>query len=291
MRTECLRSLAADDPVVVVDGTLGGGGHASAWLQTLPPGSTLVGLDRDPTAIERSRSVVRSNTHRVELRVASYREIGSVVAELGLDRVDRMLLDLGLSSDQLLDRSRGFGFQAGGELDLRFDPSDGIPANEWLQQTGVDEVAASLRNYADQPRAEAVAAALKQSPVRTTEQLVERVASVTGPGGPGKNPATRVVQALRIVVNDELGHLQTALTETIPAVMPPGGVLAVLSFHSIEDRLVKRALTSAGQDRSEPVWTLRPKKPILPRPAEVRDNPRSRSAKLRVAIRSGAAAD
>ena len=301
MRTECLRSLgvasraaASDDrderPQTVVDGTLGGGGHAAAWLPRLPRGSTLIGIDRDPAAITRSRGrlepIADEHGQTLITAAASYAALPTVLDRETIDDVDAILLDLGLSSDQLLDRDRGFGFQAGGAFDLRFDPGDGPPASEWLRSQPVDAVADVLTRFGDQPQPRAVAEALKQAPVDTTEEFVRRVESVVGRGGPNKHAATRASQAIRIAVNDELSHVDRALREVFPSCLRPGGTLAVMTFHSIEDRLVKRALNEATDAAGKPVWTLTPKKPILPRPAEVRENPRSRSAKLRVARRN-----
>ena len=283
MAAECLKALALESARVVVDGTVGGGGHTEKILQRLPdPAARVIGLDRDPAAIARSR--LRLDDDRCQLVVGSYVTLPEAMRSLGIASVDRIFVGLGVSSDQLVDASRGFGFQVGGPLDLRFDPAVGVPASEWLRQTPAAEVARVLRDYADQPRAEAVAAALTQRPLATTEELVERVRAVVGREG-GKHPATQTMQALRIAVNDELEHVDRAMRNVFAAAIEPGGILAVLTFHSVEDRIVKRALTEAVDASGKPVWTLRPKKPILPRPAEVRANPRSRSAKLRVAIR------
>lgn len=288
MKAEVLDALTLDPSVrVVVDGTLGGGGHAAAIRDRLPPEAVFVGCDRDPAAVRRVAAAWGDLDGRTHLVPASYAALPDTLTSLSLPLADRVLLDLGLSSDQLVDRSRGFGFDAGGSLDLRFDPTSGLPASRWLADTPVSEIAKALRTFADEPNADRIAAALSASPPETTEELVELVRPLVS-AAESKHPATRTIQALRIGVNDELGHLQRALTQTLPRAVCDGGIVAILTFHSIEDRIVKQAFRETLDPATgKPIWTPQGKKPILPRPAEVRANPRTRSAKLRIAVRNG----
>ena len=204
--------------------------------------------------------------------------------ELDVDRVDGALLDLGLSSDQLADADRGFGFAAGGPLDLRFDPTAGVPAADWLATAGEAEIAAALADHGEEPAADKIAAEVVRrrgsAPVRTATDLAGLVAEIV-PAKGRTHPATRTFQAVRIAVNDELGHVERTLRDVLPAVLRPGGRAAVLTFHSLEDRLVKAAFRDAA------VWADVPKKPTAGTPSEVRLNPRARSAKLRTATLRG----
>ncbi len=279
---EVLAGLELRPGLVVVDGTFGGGGHAAAILERIGPGGRLIGLDRDPAAI--ARHADRWAGRPVSLRAASYTELPTVLQELGLTRVDRILVDLGLSSDQLADDARGFSFHATGPLDLRFDPHSGMSAADWLMLVGEPELVRVLTEYGEEPAAKKLAAAIlterQKSPIRTAEQLARLVERVLGAAAAReKHPATRVFQALRIAVNEELRHVEQGVNDVFPDCLVPGGVLGVITFHSLEDRLVKEAFR-----RSE-VWENRTAKPIGPTPAEERVNPRSRSAKLRLARR------
>lgn len=213
---------------------------------------------------------------------SSYADLPDVLRDLAIDTVDRVLVDLGLSSDQLADRSRGFGFAAGGPLDLRFDPSQGQPAGELLQSAGADRLEQIFRDYGEDPNAARIARAIveqrRREPVRTAEALADLVAATVGRGGrSGTHPATRVFQALRIAVNEELDHLQRFLDATLPDCLRPGGRAVVITFHSLEDRIVKNAF----RDRDR--WELVNRKPMTASAAEIRRNPRSRSAKVRAA--------
>jgi 16S rRNA (cytosine1402-N4)-methyltransferase len=203
-----------------------------------------------------------------------------------LAAVDRILVDLGLSSDQLADRNRGFGFQTEGDLDMRFDRSAGRTAGELLNELARDELKRVFEEYGEEPFAEAVAEEIVRRRGETKIETVTDLVAAVEAAIPRKirtrskkHPATRVFQALRIAVNEELEHLQRSLAETFPRCLKPGGLLAVITFHSLEDRIVKHAF----QDQS--TWESRPPKPVLPRPNEQKINPRSRSAKLRTARR------
>ena len=288
MLAECLAALQIDadfgqDAPVFVDGTLGGGGHSAAIASRLPPNGRLLAIDRDPAAVEAASATALAERPAVELQQGSYADLPRFLEVRGWRPASGVLLDLGLSSDQLVDRTRGFGFDAGGALDLRFDPTGGLPASEWIAETSERTLAEVLERYADEPNAGAIARALKSTQPQTTEELVACVDSIGG--RTQHHPATRTIQALRVAVNEELRHVERALLESLPLAVRLGGRLAILTFHSTEDRLVKRSLKAARDADGKPVWTAVSKKPILPRPAEVRENPRSRSAKLRVVTR------
>lgn len=289
----------------VVDGTLGGGGHAWHLIQTLQPHDFLIGIDRDAGAIERVTELFdrllppnvepvpnpqtiqaepTRSTCRIRLIQSSYRELPSLMVEHAIPKADCILLDLGLSSDQLEDTSRGFSFRTGGTLDLRFCTDEGISAADLLAKIDEKELADIIYQFGEERFSRRIARAIverrRHSPVRTAEELAELVHRCV-PGGKihGRiDSATRTFQALRIAVNNELEHLKTAI-ERLPDCLAPGGRLLIISFHSLEDRIVKHAMREC--DRLQ-VLT---KKPILPSDAETYENPRSRSAKLRVAER------
>ncbi len=207
-----------------------------------------------------------------------------MLAELGWPQADRVLLDLGLSSDQLADRNRGFSFKSEGPLDLRFHPEEGISAADWLAEVAEEELARVLADYAEEPRAGMLAKYLcqvrRRSPMRTSRQLADAVAAsaMTRTGRDSKtHPATRVFQALRIVVNNELGQVSKFLSEGVRHGLVSGGWCAIITFHSLEDRLVKHAF------RESETWQQPTPKPVAASTAEQRFNPRSRTAQLRVA--------
>lgn len=293
------------DSRTVVDGTLGGGGHAWHLIQALQPHDFLIGIDRDAGAIERVTELFdrllppnaepvlnpptiqaepTRATCRIRLIQSSYRELPSLMVEHAIPKADCILLDLGLSSDQLEDTSRGFSFRTGGTLDLRFCTDEGISAADLLAKIDEKELADIIYQFGEERFSRRIARAIverrRHSPVRTAEELAELVHRCV-PGGKihGRiDSATRTFQALRIAVNNELDHLKTAI-ERLPECLAPGGRLLIISFHSLEDRIVKHAMREC--DRLQ-VLT---KKPILPSDAETYENPRSRSAKLRVAER------
>lgn len=274
-------------PMIIVDGTLGGGGHAKLLLQKLSPDGKLIGLDRDPQAIERARVVLSneaSDVSRIALYRTSYRDLPSVLEDLQLTQVDRILLDLGLSSDQLICRDRGFSFRTGGPLDLRFDPTSGIPASEFIARIGEEKLANVIYEYGEERFSRRIAKAIverrRSDPITTAEQLHDLIHRVIPGRVHGRvDSATRTFQALRIAVNEELDHLKQALEE-LPKYLAPGGRFLAISFHSLEDRLVKNAF------RDHPLLRRLTKKPIIPSTRESEQNPRSRSAKLRVAERA-----
>ncbi len=270
-------------PRVIVDGTYGGGGHCRRLLEALPEGhGQVIALDRDP-AVSR-RVELESTDPRLNLFLGSYEQVPKALAAAGVAAADAMILDLGLSSDQLADRSRGFSFTKDGPLDLRFDPEMGIAASEWLARSKETEIADVIYRYGEERFSrriarEIVARRRQENPVRTVDDLVEICRRcVPRSKNHDIHPATRTFQALRIQVNDELGTLQRTL-QAAPDWLVPGGRLAVISFHSLEDRIVKQAF------RDDDRWEVLTKKPLRASETEIRENLRSRSAKMRVAER------
>ncbi len=281
MMREVLRGLELTPGLTVVDGTVGGGGHSRKIGEQIGPNGRLIGIDRDPTMLDRARAVLP--TEGVSLHRGSYVELPDFLKADGIAAVDRILVDLGLSSDQLADRERGFSFHADGPLDLRFH-AEGPTAAEFLAKASETELVKIFHDYGEEPQASRIAAAIVRQrtthPILTALDLADLVGSVTSHKGPSeKHPATRVFQALRLAVNRELEHVQKALAESFPSCLRPGGLLVVISFHSLEDRIVKDAFRDAT------VWDVVTPKPILPTPTEERVTPRSRSAKIRIARR------
>jgi 16S rRNA (cytosine1402-N4)-methyltransferase len=306
---QCLELLDAAPGRLVVDATLGDGGHAEAILERTAPGGRLIGLDRDPDALRIAGARLGRFGARVTLEHASFRELGAVLARLAAGSVDGVLFDLGVSSRQLDMPERGFRFaqaSAGDTpLDMRMDPSAGPTAAELLARTSEAELERWLREYGELPGARRLARALVQrrrsQPLRTSADLLAAIAEARVGGGRRHHPATLVFQALRIAVNDELGALADGLEAAIAA-LAPGGRLCVIAYHSLEDRLVKRTL-----EREERGCICPPRSPVCrcgrrPRLArlgrrairasddEVAANPRARSARLRAERRLAEAA-
>ncbi len=277
-----LDNLDLQAGLVVVDGTVGAGGHARHILERIQPGGRLIGLDRDPMMLAHAWQALTQPD--VQLVHASYAELGRALEGLGLAFVDRVLVDLGLSSDQLADAGRGFSFDADGPLDMRFDMSHGPTAADLINRSPEAELARILYEYGEERHSRRIARRIvAQRPIRTAAALADLVRRAVPPqrGRQRIHPATRVFQALRIAVNDELGALQTLLHDELPRVLRPGGRAVVISFHSLEDRLVKQAF----RDRDR--WENLTRKPVVADEAELRANPRSRSAKLRAAVIKG----
>ncbi|MFM8413922.1 MAG: 16S rRNA (cytosine(1402)-N(4))-methyltransferase RsmH [Planctomycetota bacterium] len=264
----------------VVDGTLGGGGHTRLFADAVGPDGLVIAIDRDPTAIERGARELAGLP--VRFAQANYRDLPEVLDALAIDRVDRVLLDVGLSSDQLADDTRGFSFDSDGPLDLRFDPTEGEPAWRLVARMRPETLADLIHEFGEERYsrriARRIAAVREKQPIRTSRDLARVVAAAIPRQQPPPriHPATRTFQALRIAVNEELKSLRIAL-ERIPSRLAPGGRLAVISFHSLEDRLVKEAF------RNRQAWEPLTRGPVEAGEAEVDRNPRSRSAKLRVA--------
>jgi 16S rRNA (cytosine1402-N4)-methyltransferase len=264
-----------------IDGTAGGGGHSSAFAERLSPTGKLLAIDRDPAAAERLAAILPSDC--VAVRCGSYDDAPEILAALQWSGCQGILLDLGLSSDQLSDQERGFSFATDGLLDMRFDPTSGIPAWQWLDHTNERDIADTIYKYGEERFSRRIARRIveqrERQPVRTASELRELIhRCVPGARHARLDPATRTFQALRIVVNDELGILERAL-QRLPDVLAPGGQLMVISFHSLEDRIVKHAF------REDPRLEVVTRKPVMAGDAELAVNNRSRSAKLRVAKR------
>ena len=281
---EVLGQLKLEPGMIVVDGTVGAGGHSREMLKVIGPNGRLIGLDRDPMMLgHAAKSVSGAN---VTLHHASYGDLPLVLKQLGIHGVDRILLDLGLSSDQLSDASRGFGFSSQGALDLRFDITAGQPAWDVLATWNAVQLEEIFREYGEEPLARPLAEFIVKrrgtQPIRTGADLASSVAECPAfrrQGPTDKNPATRVFQALRIAVNHELEHVQRGISSSCYDSLKPGGLLAVITFHSLEDRIVK------NEFRRQEHWENLTGKPIVATPQEQRFNPRSRSAKLRVAVK------
>ena len=293
---ETLKALAIRPGGRFIDGTLGGGGHAAAILQASSPDGTLLALDADSAALARARERLSPYGARVTFVHSSFAELGRVAREHGWHAVDGCVLDLGLSSDQLADEARGFSF-AGLGLDMRFDPTHGEPASALLNELAAEELADLLYRYGEERASRRIARAIVAArPIQSAQQLADVVAKAGG-GRRGRiHPATQTFQALRIAVNDELGALEAVLPQAVE-LLKPGGRLVVITFHSLEDRIVKNFYRTESRDCICPVEqlvcacghraTLKiiTAKPIEPTAAEVAANPRARSAKLRVAER------
>ena len=289
-----------------IDATVGGGGHTERILEASDPDGRLLGLDADGAAIARVAQRLERFGDRLVLRQANFRELGSVAPAAGFGTVDGLLFDLGLSSFQLADTERGFGFRAGGPLDMRFDTGRGVSAADLLATLDATELTALFRQFGEEPFAPRIARAIvearRTAPITTAEELaalIERVAPRTAPGRRRIHPATRVFQALRIAVNEELDALSEALAVAVD-LLRPGGRLVVLSYHSLEDRIVKRFLDAERKGcicpPSVPVCVcgrtarlrLVTHPSLTPTDAEIAANPRARSARLRAAERIAA---
>jgi 16S rRNA (cytosine1402-N4)-methyltransferase len=298
---EVVRLLASRPQGVLVDGTVGLGGHAEALLREAPT-LRLVGIDRDGKALERARERLASYGARATLLHADYRNLDRLLDELRIDRIDGLLLDLGISSLQLDDASRGFSFRRDGPLDMRMDSTDRRTAAEWLASAPQTEIAEVLTSYGEERYAERIARAIDQArrrgPIETTGALAKIVHAAVPAAYRRQriDPATRTFQAIRIRVNRELDALEEGLRAGFDR-LACGGVLAVISFHSLEDRIVKRFFQVKAADcvcppelpecvcdkRAEAEILTR--RPLTPTPPEVEANPRARSAKLRAVRR------
>lgn len=284
---EVLAQLRPEAGGVYVDVTVGGGGHARAILEQSGPDGRLIGTDRDPAALEAAASALAEFQHRVTLRKARLRELGAVLQSLAVDEVDGILADLGVSSAQLDRAERGFSLAKEGPIDMRMDPTEGETALDLIARTAESELADLIYEYGEEHRSRRIARALKHAyergELQTTGDLRRAVIRATG-GRRGRiDPSTKTFQALRIALNEELDDLE-ALLEQAPGVLRVGGVLAVISFHSLEDRIVKHTFRNAVD------WVPLTKRPIVASEEERDRNPRSRSAKLRAARRTEAAA-
>jgi 16S rRNA (cytosine1402-N4)-methyltransferase len=266
---------------VWVDATTGAGGHTRLIAERVGPTGRVIGLDQDPTMLERARGQLEGLP--VTLVHANFDQLSAALANVGVREIDGLLADLGFASDQMDATDRGLSFQHDGPLDMRLDPTSGETAADLIARLSEYDLANVFYEFGEERHSRRVARKIvevrKQTTIRTTGQLADLVRSCV-PRERGRNfdPATRVFQGLRIAVNDELGSLDRLLAQ-LPRVVKPGGRVGIISFHSLEDRRVKHAF----QDRT--VWEPVTKKPVTAGDAEVRDNPRARSAKLRVARR------
>lgn len=280
-----------------IDGTVGAGGHATGILKASSPEGLLLGLDRDPHALQVAGKKLTQYRERVFLHQASYEDMQVHAQEIGWEGVDGILLDLGLSSMQLDDPQRGFSFQREGTLDMRFDPDTEQSAYHLVNELDVEALADIIWRYGEESRSRRIARAIEQArPLNTTTELAKVVSKSAGRSRRGLHPATKTFQALRIAVNDELDALEHGL-EAGCKLLNPGGRFVVISFHSLEDRIVKRYFRRESKDCICPVEApicvcdhkarLRviTTKPIRPDEVEIQSNPRSRSAKMRVAER------
>ena len=278
---EIVEWLNPQPGMMLVDGTLGGGGHTRALAERVSPSGGVLAFDRDPAALAAAENELRGLP--VKLVHANFAELPAVLEQLGVPAIDGLVLDLGLSSDQLADEARGFSFDSAGPLDLRFDTGEGQPAWKLLERLSERELADVIFQYGEERYSRRIARRIVErrstNPVRTAVELASLVRSCV-PRSPGHkiDPATRTFQALRIAVNHELTSLEHVLAE-LPDCLRPGARVAVISFHSLEDRLVKTTF------RGDPRYEVLTRKPIRPSDVEVARNPRSRSAKLRVAAR------
>ena len=297
---ECLEGLDIKPNGIYLDGTLGRAGHSRRIVERLTDGGQLICVDRDQAALDAARQRLAQWMDRVTLVHRNFAEIDAVLDELGLEQIDGMLFDLGVSSPQLDDSSRGFSYMADAPLDMRMDRSEGLTAADVVNTWSQDELRRILLQYGEERYAGLIAAAIVRrradKPIETTLELVEIIKSAM----PGKalkekqHPAKRSFQAIRIAVNDELTAVDKMIRAAVPR-LKKGGRLAVITFHSLEDRIVKTGLAEFAKGCTcppdfpvcvcgkTPDIRLVNKKPILPGEQELEENPRSRSAKLRVA--------
>ena len=284
---EVLGQLAPVPGGTYADVTVGGGGHARAILKRSAPDGRLIATDRDPNAIDAARAALGEFGQRIIFRKARIGELRDVLTSLDIQQVDGIVADLGVSSAQLDQAERGFSMAKNGPIDMRMDPTESDSALDLIARSDAEELANLIYRYGEEHRSRKIARAIRhayeEGELETTADLRRAVHRATGPRRGRIDPSTKTFQALRIAVNDELGELESLL-EQVPSVLRPGGVVAVISFHSLEDRIVKH-----GFRESENLVPLT-KRPIIASEAEREANPRSRSAKLRAARRLETAA-
>lgn len=295
---ECLDALAIKSDGIYVDGTLGGAGHSSQIVQRLTTGR-LIGIDRDEIALEAASKRLQPWADRVSLVHSNFCEIASVLQELNISGVDGILLDLGVSSPQLDDGERGFSYMADAPLDMRMNRRDALSAYDVVNTWPQEELKRILFDYGEERYAPKIAAAIcrrrEEKPIETTLELVDIIRSAMPSAAlrEKQHPAKRSFQAIRIAVNDELGSVEKVMRDAIDC-LNPGGRLAVITFHSLEDRIVKSAMSAASKGCTcppnfpvcvcgkKPKVSLVSRKPITSTQEELEANPRARSAKLRV---------
>ena len=297
---ECIDALNIRPDGIYLDGTLGGAGHSSQIARRLTEGGRLIGVDRDRTALAAAKERLAPYADRVTLVHSNFAEIDAILDSLGIPAVDGMLFDLGVSSPQLDDASRGFSYMADAPLDMRMDKDDALTAGEVVNTWPQGELRRILYDYGEERYAPQIAAAIcrarEKAPVDTTLELVDIIRSAMPAQAlrEKQHPAKRSFQAIRIAVNDELGAVSRMMQAAVGR-LNPGGRLAVITFHSLEDRIVKSEMQQAARGCTcppefpvcvcgkKPLVKLVTRKPIVSGPAELEENPRARSAKLRVA--------
>lgn len=297
---ECIDALNIRPDGIYLDGTLGGAGHSSQIARRLTEGGRLIGVDRDRTALAAAKERLAPYADRVTLMHSNFAEIDAILDSLGIPAVDGMLFDLGVSSPQLDDASRGFSYMADAPLDMRMDKDDALTAGEVVNTWPQGELRRILYDYGEERYAPQIAAAICQArekaPIETTLELVDIIRSAMPAQAlrEKQHPAKRSFQAIRIAVNDELGAVSRMMQAAVGR-LNPGGRLAVITFHSLEDRIVKSEMQQAARGCTcppefpvcvcgkKPLVKLVTRKPIVSGPAELEENPRARSAKLRVA--------
>ena len=295
---ECIQGLAIKPDGTYVDGTLGGAGHSSRIAAKLTTGR-LIGIDRDNVALEAAAERLRPFEDRVTLVHANFCDMDQALQELGIDKVDGILLDLGVSSPQLDDGQRGFSYMTDAPLDMRMNGEDVRDARQIVNTWSYEELKRILYDYGEERFAPRIAAAIcrrrEQAPIETTLELVDVIKSAMPASAlrEKQHPAKRSFQAIRIAVNDELGAVETVMKKAVP-LLNPGGRLAVITFHSLEDRIVKNAMAEAAKGCTcppsfpvcvcgkKPQVRIVTRKPIVSGEEELERNPRARSAKLRI---------
>ncbi len=295
---ECIDGLNIRPDGIYVDGTLGGAGHSSQIAARLTTGR-LIGIDRDPVALKAAGERLKPYGDRVTLVHSNFCEIAAVLRDLGISGVDGILMDLGVSSPQLDDAARGFSYMADAPLDMRMNGEDSLSARDVVNTWSYEELRRILFDYGEERYAPQIAGAIcrrrEVSPIETTLELVDVIRSAMPPAAlrEKQHPAKRSFQAIRIAVNDELGSVEKVMVDAIPC-LNPGGRLAVITFHSLEDRIVKNGMANAAKGctcppnfpvcvcGNKPKVKLISRKPIVASNEELEHNPRSRSAKLRV---------
>jgi len=300
MVSEVIEYLKPEKGKVIVDGTVGTGGHAESILGHIRPGGRLIAIDRDPEAISKARERLGEAPPAVSYHCENYRDIRSILDSEGIERVDGILLDLGVSSIQLDDPGRGFSYRKDGPLDMRMGPDAVMSAAEIINIESEDEITRILYSYGEERWARRIAHFIietrKRRPILTTHQLVEVVLDAVPAGARRgrKHPARKTFQALRIAVNNELDDLREAMSQGIEC-LAPAGRMVILTYQSLEDRIVKSTFSSLAKGSanppgepllSEPMIKVLTRKPVRPEEEETLENPRSRSAKLRAGERT-----
>lgn len=285
-----------------VDGTLGTGGHALALLQHSPAKTQVIGMDRDPEGLAIARERLKSYSNQHHLIQGTFGNLKKNLSLLGIGEVDGILLDLGFSSYQIETPGRGFSFQSDDPLDMRMDQTQGLSAREWLARTDEKELSRVLKTYGEERWAKRIARNIMtfqaKKPLETTGELADLIVRSVPRGG-RIHPATRTFQALRIQINDELAQL-TAFLEQFLGTLKPEGRVCLIAYHSLEDRLIKQAFLRLERGVADPLGLIEPRrpegqpgfrrvlsKPVMAQPEEIKANPRSRGAKLRVGERTG----